>query len=87
MVNNSGYREASLVGEINKPHDIRGRLLQVWVVQTIGGEVTFEIFTYVAIVVALMSMFLVGRHTRSDEEAGRGELLRSASACSGSRRR
>jgi ABC-2 type transport system permease protein len=47
-------------------------------VQTIGGEITFEIFAYTAIVVALMSMFLVGRHTRSDEEAGRGELLRSA---------
>lgn len=45
---------------------------------SIGGEVLFEIFTYLGIVVALMSMFLVGRHTRSDEEAGRAELLRSA---------
>ena len=45
---------------------------------TIGGEVVFEIFSYLAIVVALMSMFLVGRHTRSDEEAGRAELIRSA---------
>jgi ABC-2 type transport system permease protein len=45
---------------------------------TIGGEVVFEIFAFVAIVVALMSMFLVGRHTRSDEESGRAELVRSA---------
>ncbi|WP_308165539.1 ABC transporter permease [Nocardia noduli] len=45
---------------------------------TIGGEVLFEIFAYLAIVVALMNMFLVGRHTRSDEEAGRDELIRSA---------
>jgi ABC-2 type transport system permease protein len=45
---------------------------------TIGGEVVFEIFSYVAIVVALMNMFLVGRHTRSDEETGRAELVRSA---------
>jgi ABC-2 type transport system permease protein len=45
---------------------------------TIGGEVVFEIFAYLAIVVGLMNMFLVGRHTRSDEEAGRAELVRSA---------
>jgi ABC-2 type transport system permease protein len=45
---------------------------------TIGGEVVFEIFAYVAIVVALMNMFLVGKHTRTDEETGRAELVRSA---------
>jgi ABC-2 type transport system permease protein len=45
---------------------------------SIGGEVVFEVFAYVVIVVALMSMFLVGRHTRADEEAGRSELIRSA---------
>lgn len=45
---------------------------------TIGGEVVFEIFSYAAVVVALMNMFLVGRHTRSDEETGRAELIRSA---------
>jgi ABC-2 type transport system permease protein len=44
----------------------------------IGGEVVFEILTFLSIVVALMSMFLIGRHTRSDEESGRAELLRSA---------
>jgi ABC-2 type transport system permease protein len=45
---------------------------------TIGGEIVFEIFAYLSIVVALMNMFLVGRHTRSDEETGRAELIRSA---------
>ncbi|MCZ4277816.1 ABC transporter permease [Rhodococcus yunnanensis] len=45
--------------------------------ETIGGEVLFEIFAYLAIVVALMNMFLIGRNTRSDEEAGRTELIRS----------
>jgi ABC-2 type transport system permease protein len=44
----------------------------------IGGEVVFEIFSYLAIVVGLMNMFLVGRHTRADEESGRAELIRSA---------
>jgi ABC-2 type transport system permease protein len=46
--------------------------------ETVGGEVVFEIFAYLAIVVALMNMFVVCRNTRSDEEAGRAELVRSA---------
>ena len=45
---------------------------------TIGGEVVFEIFSYAAVLVALMSMFLIGRHTRTDEETGRAELIRSS---------
>ncbi|MFF5078530.1 ABC transporter permease [Actinoplanes sp. NPDC000266] len=45
---------------------------------SIGGEIVFEIFAFAAIVVALMNMFLVGRHTRADEETGRAELIRSA---------
>jgi len=45
--------------------------------ESIGGEVVFEIFSYLAIVIALMSMFLVGRHTRADEESSRAELVRS----------
>jgi len=45
---------------------------------TIGGEVVFEIFAFLSIVVALMNMFLIGRNTRSEEENGRAELIRSA---------
>lgn len=46
--------------------------------ETIGGEVVFEIFGFAAIVVALMNMFLVGRYTRGDEETGRAELVLAA---------
>jgi len=45
---------------------------------TIGGEIVFEMFAFASVVVALMNMFLVGRHTRADEESGRAELIRSA---------
>ncbi|WP_246606256.1 ABC transporter permease [Paractinoplanes toevensis] len=46
--------------------------------ETIGGEVMFEIFAFLGIVAALMNMFLIGRTTRGDEETGRAELIRSA---------
>ena len=46
--------------------------------ENIGGEVVFEILAFVAILVALMNMFLIGRHTRAEEETGRAELVRSA---------
>jgi ABC-2 type transport system permease protein len=44
---------------------------------TTGGQVTWQATAFGAIVVGLMSMFLVGRHTRAEEESGREELLRS----------
>ncbi|WP_328469191.1 ABC transporter permease [Actinoplanes sp. NBC_00393] len=50
----------------------------VELLESIGGEIVFEIFAFAAIIVALMNMFLVGRHTRGDEETGRAELIRSA---------
>ncbi|WP_280236005.1 ABC transporter permease [Nocardia cyriacigeorgica] len=49
----------------------------VRLLDSIGGEVLFEVFAYLAIVAALMNMFVIGRHTRSDEETGRAELIRS----------
>lgn len=45
---------------------------------TTGGQVTWQAAAFGAILVGLMSMFLVGRHTRADEESGRDELLRAA---------
>ena len=45
---------------------------------TVGGQVTFQISAFGAILAGLMSMFLVGRHSRAEEESGRDELLRSA---------
>ena len=45
---------------------------------TIGGQVTWQATAFGAIVAGLMSMFLVGRHTRAEEESGRDELVRAA---------
>ena len=44
---------------------------------TTGGQVTWQSTAFGAILVALMTMFLVGRHTRAEEESGRDELIRS----------
>ncbi len=49
---------------------------------TVGGQVTWQATAFGAIVAGLMSMFVIGRHTRAEEESGRDELLR-ASAVSG----
>jgi ABC-2 type transport system permease protein len=45
---------------------------------TIGGRTVFEIGAFGYIVMALMNIFLVGRHTRAEEETGRAELVRAA---------
>ncbi|MBZ5739965.1 ABC transporter permease [Nocardioides mangrovi] len=44
---------------------------------TTGGQVFWQASAFGAIVAGLMSMFLVGRHTRAEEESGRDELLRA----------
>lgn len=44
---------------------------------TVGGQVFWQASAFGAIVVGLMSMFLIGRHTRAEEESGRDELVRS----------
>lgn len=44
---------------------------------TLGGITLFEINLIAALGVALMAIFLTVRHTRSEEEAGRTELLRA----------
>ena len=43
-----------------------------------AGQVTWQSTAFGAIVVGLMSMFLIGRHTRAEEESGRDELVRAA---------
>lgn len=45
---------------------------------TIGGQVAWQAAAFGAIVAGLMSMSLVGRHTRAEEESGRDELVRAA---------
>ncbi|CAN5546658.1 ABC transporter membrane-spanning protein [soil metagenome] len=42
-----------------------------------GAVITFQVFTYLAIMAALMSTFLNVRHNRGDEERGRAELVGS----------
>lgn len=45
---------------------------------TIGGQVTWQATAFGAVSAGLMSMFLVVRHTRAEEESGRDELLRAS---------
>jgi len=45
---------------------------------TMGGILVYETSITALVAVALMGIFLVVRHTRSEEEEGRTELLRSA---------
>jgi ABC-2 type transport system permease protein len=44
---------------------------------TIGGQVAFQVGAFGLVVVALMSMFMVGRETRAEEELGRLEQVRA----------
>lgn len=45
---------------------------------TVGGQVAWQAAAFGAVVAGLMSMFLVVRHTRAEEESGRDELVRAA---------
>jgi ABC-2 type transport system permease protein len=45
---------------------------------TTGGQVTWQAAAFGAVCAGLMSMFVIGRHTRAEEETGRDELLRAA---------
>ena len=45
---------------------------------TVGGQVAWQAMAFGAIVAGLMSMFIIGRHTRAEEESGRDELVRAA---------
>ena len=44
---------------------------------TVGGQVAFQTGTFGLILMGLMSVFMLGRLTRGEEEAGRSELVRS----------
>lgn len=44
---------------------------------TVGGQVAFQAGAFGLVVTALMSLLMIGRLTRGEEEAGRIELLRS----------
>ncbi len=48
-----------------------------YAIDTYGGQVVFQLGSFGYAAMALMGMFLVGRHTRGDEESGRSELVRA----------
>jgi ABC-2 type transport system permease protein len=45
---------------------------------TVGGDTAWQWGGFGAVVAALMSMLVVGRHTRGEEQTGRSEVLRSS---------
>ena len=44
---------------------------------TLGGQVAFQVSSFGLVMAALMSIFMTGRNTRFEEESGRLELVRS----------
>lgn len=44
---------------------------------TVGGQVAFQVGSFGLAMVALMSVFMVGRNTRAEEESGRTEMVRA----------
>jgi ABC-2 type transport system permease protein len=48
-----------------------------WDVSTVGGDTAWQWGGLGAVVAALMSMFIVGRHTRAEEQSERSELIRA----------
>ena len=49
-----------------------------YAVTSVGGDVAWQWGAFGAVVAALMSMFIVGRHTRGEEQSGRSELVRAS---------
>ncbi|MFG1923838.1 ABC transporter permease [Cryptosporangium sp. NPDC048952] len=45
---------------------------------TYGGATAWQVLTFAAVILALMSYLMVLRHTRAEEEAGRSDLLDAA---------
>jgi ABC-2 type transport system permease protein len=48
-----------------------------WDVSSVGGDTAWQWGGLGGVVAGLMSMFLVGRHTRAEEQSGRSELIRA----------
>jgi ABC-2 type transport system permease protein len=44
---------------------------------TVGGQVAWQATAFGAVLVGLMSMFIIGRHARAEEQSGRDDLVRS----------
>ena len=48
-----------------------------YAIDTVGGDVAWQVGGFGGAVVGLVSMLLIGRHTRAEEQSGRSELLRA----------
>lgn len=46
--------------------------------ETLGGRIAFEMGAFTLVLVGLMSLFMLSRNTRAEEESGRLELIRAA---------
>ncbi len=57
-----------LIAMVGPPYDVTG----------VGGDVAWQLGGFGAAFVALMSMFILGRHTRGEEQSGRSELVGAA---------
>ena len=49
-----------------------------YAVTNVGGDVAWQWGGFGAVIAALMSMFVLGRHTRAEEQSGRSELVRAS---------
>jgi ABC-2 type transport system permease protein len=49
-----------------------------YAVTSVGGDTAWQWGAFGAVVAALMSMFVIGRHTRGEEQSGRSELVRAS---------
>jgi ABC-2 type transport system permease protein len=67
--------EAAAVSEDNAAAIIFNGPVQA--LDTLGGQVAFQVGSFGLVVVGLMSMFMTARLTRAEEEAGRTELVLS----------
>ncbi len=57
-----------LIAMVGPPYAVTG----------VGGDTAWQWGAFGAVVAALMSMFIVGRHTRGEEQSGRSELVRAS---------
>jgi ABC-2 type transport system permease protein len=57
-----------LIAMVGPPYDI----------STVGGDTAWQWGGFGAVIAALMSMFILGRHTRGEEQSGRSELVRAS---------
>jgi ABC-2 type transport system permease protein len=57
-----------LIALVGPPYDVTN----------VGGDTAWQMGGFGAVIVALVSMFIIGRHTRGEEQSGRSELVRAA---------